>query len=53
MEIEGSRDVLDLPPEYCHYHDEGCELAASCLECTFARCVYDQSGGRQRWLKEQ
>ncbi len=32
---------LDLPPEYCHYQDEGCELADSCLNCPFARCIYD------------
>ena len=25
MELETSRDELDLPPEYCHYRDEGCE----------------------------
>jgi len=51
---------LDLPPEYCHYQDDGCELAttylsckSSCLKCPFPRCVYDQPGGRQCWLKRQ
>lgn len=43
---------LDLPPEFCHYRDEGCELAASCLNCPLPTCVYDQPGGRQRWLKQ-
>ena len=43
----------DLPPEYCHYHDEGCELAHSCLNCPFARCIYDEPGGKQRWLKRR
>ena len=42
---------MDLPPEYCHYHDEGCELASSCLNCPFPRCIYEQPRGRQRWLK--
>jgi hypothetical protein len=42
---------LDLPPEFCHYRDEGCELAASCLTCPFPECVYAKPGGRQRWLK--
>ncbi|MFC1948638.1 helix-turn-helix domain-containing protein [Chloroflexota bacterium] len=42
---------LDLPPEYCHYRDEGCDLAESCLNCPFARCVYDEPGGKQRLLK--
>jgi len=48
---EGRNIELDLPPEYCHYRDEGCELAASCLHCPFPRCIYEQPGGRQRWLK--
>jgi len=51
MELEMSQDGLDLPPEYCHYRDEGCDLADSCLNCPFPRCIYDQSGGKQRWLK--
>lgn len=42
---------LDLPPEYCRYRDEGCELADSCLNCPFPSCIYDEPGGRQRWLK--
>jgi hypothetical protein len=42
---------LDLPPEYCHYHDNGCEFADSCLDCPFPKCIYDEPGGRQRWLK--
>ena len=42
---------MDLPPEYCHYRDEGCDLADSCLTCPFPRCIYDQPRGRQRWLK--
>jgi len=41
----------DLPPEFCHYKDEGCDLAASCLGCPFPQCVYEQPGGKQRWLK--
>ena len=42
----------DLKPEYCHYKDEGCEYAPSCLECPYPQCLYDEPGGRQRWLKE-
>lgn len=41
----------DLPPEYCHYRDEGCEYAGSCLACPFPQCLYDEPRGRQRWLK--
>ena len=41
----------DLPPEYCQYRDEGCELADSCLDCPLPRCIYDEPRGRQRWLK--
>jgi len=42
---------LDLPPEYCHYQDNGCEFADSCLDCPFPECLYAQPGGKQRWLK--
>ena len=44
-------DELDLPPEFCHYRDEGCELGGSCLDCPLPRCIYDQPRGRQGWLK--
>jgi len=42
----------DLPPEYCHYKDEGCELADSCLSCPFPDCIYVQPRGKQQWLKD-
>ena len=42
----------DLPPEGCRYRDDGCELAPSCLSCPFARCLYDEPGGRHRFTKE-
>jgi len=42
---------LDLPPEYCHYQDSGCEFADSCLNCPFPKCIYDEPGGKQHWLK--
>ena len=41
----------DLPPECCHYRDDGCEFAPSCLSCPFARCLYDEPGGRQHFTK--
>ncbi len=44
---------MDLPPEYCHYRDKGCEFADSCLNCPLTKCIYDEPGGRQRWLKRQ
>ncbi len=53
MELEEIEIEVDLPPEYCRYHDEGCELANSCLNCPFPRCVYELPRGRQRWLKRQ
>ena len=43
----------DLPPEFCGYHDEGCEFANSCLNCPLPHCVHDEPGGRQRLLKRQ
>lgn len=52
-EYPGDPEVeKDLPPEYCHYRDEGCDLAESCLNCPFDECIYDKPGGKQRWLKK-
>jgi hypothetical protein len=45
------RKKPDLKPEHCHYRDEGCEYAKSCLECPFPRCIYDEPRSRQRWRK--
>jgi len=47
--------LMDLPREDLfpeQYRDEGCELAASCLNCPFPRCVEDIPRGRQRRRKE-
>jgi len=52
MESELRNNELDLPPEYCHYRDGGCEFADSCLNCPFPQCIYEQPRGRQRWLKK-
>jgi hypothetical protein len=41
----------DPLPEHCHYRDEGCELAESCLNCPFSRCIYDEPGGKQHFVK--
>ena len=50
--LEQANDMeLDLPPEYCRYRDDGCDLADSCLYCPFPKCVYEEQGGRQHWLK--
>lgn len=35
------------------YRDEGCELAASCLNCSLPRCVHDEPGGRQWQRRKQ
>jgi len=47
-----SQNETDLKPEFCHYKDEGCEYAQSCLECPYPQCLYDEPRGRQQWLKE-
>jgi len=49
--MRGDESGQDLPPEYCHYKDDGCELADSCLNCPFPDCIYAQPGGKQLWLK--
>ena len=51
--MELPRDETDLPPEYVHYRDEGCDFADSCLNCPFPECIYELPGGRQRWIKCQ
>ncbi|MFH1640083.1 MAG: sigma factor-like helix-turn-helix DNA-binding protein [Chloroflexota bacterium] len=51
--LENSEAESDLPPEYCHYRDEGCEYAASCLNCPFLKCIFEEPGGRQRYLKRE
>ena len=52
LKEETTENEPDLPPEYCHYRDEGCEFADSCLSCSFQQCLYDEPRGKQRWLKE-
>ncbi len=52
MEAEPENNELDLPPEYCRYRDDGCDLAGSCLNCPFPQCIYEQPRGRQRWRKK-
>jgi len=54
LELQDKNETgIDLPPEFCRYRDEGCELAKSCLECPFDYCVYDEPGGKQRWMKKE
>ena len=48
---DNENNEVDLPPEYCHYRDEGCEFASSCLNCPLAKCIYDERGGRQQHTK--
>ena len=43
----------DFLPEFCRYHDEGCEFADSCLNCPLPICVYDEPGGKRRLLKRR
>ena len=49
---EDEKQKPDLPPEYCHYKDEGCDFLDSCLNCPLPQCLYDEPRGKQRWLKE-
>jgi hypothetical protein len=43
--------IEDLPPEYCHYCDSGCEFSETCLNCPLPVCVHDEPGGRRRYVK--
>ncbi len=51
-EFNEENPEVDLPPEFCHYEDEGCGLAPSCLSCPYSRCVYDEPGGRAHRIKD-
>ena len=54
MGLEQTNDFgLDLPPEYCRYQDEGCEFAEACLNCPLPVCIYEEPGGKRRWLKRR
>ncbi|MBI2852447.1 MAG: helix-turn-helix domain-containing protein [Chloroflexi bacterium] len=48
--VDAEKIELDPLPEFCDYRDEGCEMAGSCLNCPFSRCIYDEPRGKQRWL---
>ena len=43
----------DFPPEYCQYNDTGCEFSETCLNCPLPLCVYDEPGGKKRFLKRK
>ena len=52
-------DPIDPPPEFCHYRDEGCEMAtrelgqpSQCARCPFPECLDEEAAGRQKWLKK-
>ena len=49
---ENPNGAPGLLPEYCYYPDEGCEFAHSCLNCPFPRCIYDEPGGKQHFVKD-
>jgi len=52
--------TTDPLPEFCHYRDEGCELAtrelgqpSHCARCPFPDCIYAEPRGERKWLKSQ
>jgi hypothetical protein len=51
-EVTSADESLDLLPEFCVYQDEGCELAASCLECPYPRCIEELPRGRSKWTRK-
>ena len=54
IEVRPDAEIgIDLPPEYCRYQDEGCELADSCLNCPFPKCIFDEPRGRQYLIKNE
>lgn len=51
-EMDKFRAPQDLPPEFCQYRDEGCQIHPSCLDCPLPRCMYDEPG-KSRQLKHR
>ena len=45
--------VWDLLPEDFPYSDEGCELAPSCLNCSFPWCIKEEPWGKEKLLKSR
>ena len=43
-----STPALDAVPEFYHYEDTGCEVAAACLDCPLPQCKYDDPAWFQR-----
>jgi hypothetical protein len=39
---DSPQDESDFLPEFCHYKDEGCDLAPSCLDCALPECKEDR-----------
>lgn len=50
--MEPVYDEEDTLPEFCHYRDEGCEVSPSCLNCPLAACIYEERGGRRRFVRD-
>jgi hypothetical protein len=48
---EHKDEKIDLRPEFCDYHDEGCELAESCLNCPFLKCIFEEPAGKLHLLQ--
>ena len=45
-------DLLDVPPQFRHYRDEGCELSGRCLECPFPKCLEEVFRGKNRMRRQ-
>ncbi len=43
----------DLPPEFCQYRDEGCDVEPSCLACQLPRCIHDEPSQSRRLKHRQ
>ncbi|MDP2919367.1 MAG: hypothetical protein Q8O43_04015 [Dehalococcoidia bacterium] len=44
---DNENSPIDLPPEYCHFPDDGCDFSGTCLNCHLPLCVYDEPGGKK------
>jgi len=43
----------DTLPEFTKYKDTGCDLAVSCLDCPFPKCILDNGGKDHYFIKKR
>ena len=53
MKRGGMATLIDAVPERYPYHDDGCEVSPSCLQCPLPQCKYDDPSWFQRQKQKE